>query len=84
MVLVLVLFGATIFLIFALGPKPGQAAFLSIFFSSLAWPVLRLRQQRLIYSGYTVAINVAAGWRLDLSWYAVRESPSTRVSIQTT
>ncbi len=57
--LVLAPIAATILLIFTLGLRPGQAAFTSIFLSSLIWPVFRLRQPRLIYSGYTVAINEA-------------------------
>lgn len=51
---------ATVFFIFAFGLKPSQAAFTSIFISSLIWPLFRLRQPRLVFSGYTVAINEAA------------------------
>jgi hypothetical protein len=78
MLLVLAPIAATIVLIFVIGLKPGQAAFTSIFLSSLAWPVLRLRQQHLIYSGYTVAINeaIVVGGSVFLGMLLVSYLPS--------
>jgi hypothetical protein len=49
----------TVFLVVALNFKPAHAAFTSIFLGSLIWPVFRLKQPHLVFSGYSVAINEA-------------------------